>query len=199
MTSERPDGRPARSTFDHAPTVTSGDVDKCFECGRYAPHAFDHNPDCHRFEPTDAPDNVTPSAADNPRMVRYATDGGKARRPRPFTQPDQSPERVASEVVAASKGDRVVIRTGNDDTVFVYDGTVTSSQVKDTDDKRTYTHAVGVNIKASPERRVAVHFDRTIDFDAGGNLRDDDPVLFDPVEGTQTTVTCFDVLDDHYD
>lgn len=74
-------GRPPLSSFDHAPTVGPSDVDKCRECGRYAPHAFDHNPECSRFEPIEAEPDVAedakPSAANNPRMVRHATDGGE--------------------------------------------------------------------------------------------------------------------------
>lgn len=47
-------GRPPLSSFDHGPDVGASDVDKCRECGRYAPHAFDHAPDCSRFESIDA-------------------------------------------------------------------------------------------------------------------------------------------------
>lgn len=46
-----------RFARDHGPTVDGGDVDRCEMCKRYAPHAFDHAPDCPMFEPIDdAPD-----------------------------------------------------------------------------------------------------------------------------------------------
>jgi hypothetical protein len=84
-------GRPPRSSFDHAPDVGPEDIDKCRECGRYAPHGFDHAPDCSRFESID--DELTSrTAASNPRMVRPATDGGDT----PFDKPPQDAEAIAS-------------------------------------------------------------------------------------------------------
>lgn len=177
-------GRPPLSSFDHAPTVGPSDVDKCRECGRYAPHAFDHAPECSRFESID--DELSSrTAASNSRMVRPATDGGSV-----FDGKQQDPERIASEVVAAEVGDRVAIHSGDDDTYIVFEGDVVSTGYKKDKTGPGGTHVVAVR---AGDVRVAVHFDRVVGDD--WELTEPEPVVFDPQEGRTTTVTRFEGVD----
>jgi len=178
-------GRPPLSSFDHAPDVGPSDVDKCRECGRYAPHAFDHAPECSRFESID--DELSSrTAASNTRMIRPATDGGDTR----FDKPPERPEQIASAIVAAQVGDRVAVFTSDDDTLSIFEGDVVSTGYRDATDGPGGTHVVAIDVAGD---RVAVHFDRVIDDD--WELATPDPVLFDPVKGARLPVTRFEGVD----
>jgi hypothetical protein len=181
-------GRPPRDSFDHAPDVGPSDVDKCRECGRYAPHAFDHAPECSRFESID--DELSSrTAASNSRMVRPATDGGDTK----FDKPPERPEQIASSIVAAQEGDRVAVwcgSDGDDDTLSIFEGTVASTGYRDDTDGPGGTHVVAIDVAGD---RVAVHFDRVIDDD--WELATPEPVLFDPVKGARLPVTRFEGVD----
>lgn len=181
-------GRPPLSSFDHAPDVGPSDVDKCRECGRYAPHAFDHAPACSRFEPIEAEPDVEPSAANNPRMARPAADGGRI-----FDDPGQSAEALASAIVAAQADERAAVHVdGGENTLSIYEGDVASTGYKRHGNGTDGTHVVAIDL---PDRRVAVSFDRVVDFDRPTNLVDPDPVLFDPKAGERYKVTGFETVD----
>lgn len=180
-------GRPPLSTYDHAPTVGPSDVDKCRECGRYAPHAFDHDAECSRFEPieseSDVDNTVTSPATDTPRMGGIEADGGG-----PWEATDQSQEKLASCIVAAEEGDRVVIHVEKDpDTVSIYEGDVAIEGYLRADEGFGGTHIVIIDL---PDSRVGVYFDRTVDRDSM-ELVESSAVLSDPEEDVRFPVTGF--------
>jgi len=167
-------GRPPLPSFDHAPDVGPSDVDKCRECGRYAPHAFDHNPDCSRYEaPAEA--DADP-ARENPRMAVPATDGGADF----VNKPDQSDELIASGITAATVGDVVDVWADIDGERTVVSGVVASHGRHDK------TEVVAFDTFGDPGDRVAVRFTRVIN--PGTYPTVDDAVLFDPHRGDTFTV-----------
>lgn len=175
--------RPPLSTYDHAPD--GGDVDRCRECGRYAPHDFDHAPDCTLYAPIDDADTVTPSASNNPRMARPTTDGGTV-----FDKPELPPETLASRIAAADVGDDVTVWCGHgSDALTLYEGTVTSTTYRKHDAVRGGTHIVTIDVGVT---RVVVHFDRVVDYAYQNNLSTPDPTLHDPDRDAQLAVTRFE-------
>jgi hypothetical protein len=170
MTDRDHGGRPPLSSFDHAPTVGPSDVDKCRECGRYAPHAFDHNPDCSRYEPPREAE-ADPARA-NPRMAVPATDGGAV----DFVERDDlSNAENAANAAALSVDDTVDVWV-DDGERKVVSGVVTSHG------KRDDLTVVAFDTFESTPRRCALRFRGT------SNDPDTEVVLFDPRAADTLTV-----------
>lgn len=163
-------GRPPLSAFDHAPTIGPSDVDKCRECGRYAPHAFDHAPECSQYEaPPEA--DADPARA-NPRMAVPATDGGDVDF---VARPDTSPGQDAATIAALRPGDTVDVWV-DDGERKVVSGVVTSHG------RRDDLTVVAFDTFESTPRRCALQFRDT------SNDPDVAPELFDPRAADTLTV-----------
>jgi hypothetical protein len=171
-------GRPPLSTHPGPP-----DVDPCRDCGRYAPHPFDHDPACPQFRPIDHEPDVT----DTPSP---ATNGGMEHSPT-----DRSPEALASRIVAADVGDRAIVHAdGGRGKVLIYDGDVVATDYHRAVGGVGGTHVVTIDV---PDRHghVAVQFDRDVDRDRMA-VTEPSPVVYDPERDAQLAVTGFAVADE---
>ena len=172
---------------DPGPPVDGGDVDRCELCRRYAPHAFDHAPDCPRFEPVEAePDTTgTPTvrAPNNPRMTRPTADGGEHESL--FARDAMRTETVASHANAASAGEVATVWADDGDTVF--QGRVDYVSHYD-HDERGSTHVVAVDAGGDP---VIVVVDREGD-PGDGTTPPVTVAAFDHITGTKRDVCRFE-------
>jgi hypothetical protein len=170
-------GRPPLSTHPGPP-----DVDPCRDCGRYAPHPFDHDPACPQFRPIDREPDVT----DTPSPQH---DGGMEHPPT-----DRSPEALASCIVAADVGDRAIVHADDDGDVVIYDGDVVATDYQRADDGVGGTHVVTIDV---PDRHghVAVQFDRDVDRDRMA-VTEPSPAVVDPERDAQLPVTGVAVADE---